>query len=64
MRIPVRAKTKNALIHLYDESNLLLTLDGGEVSGTIAAKTDFGLEGNIKRNSVNRVQDGTNEREK
>jgi hypothetical protein len=58
------SKTKNASIHLYDESNLLLMLDGGEVSGTFGTKTDLGLEGSIKKNSVSRVQDGINRREK
>jgi len=60
----VISKTKNASIHLYDESNLLLMLDGGEVSGTIGPKTDFGLEGNIKKNNVNRVHYGINRKEK
>ena len=48
-------KTKNALINLYDESSLLLTLDGGEVKGTIEKNTDFGLDGIVKTNSVERV---------
>ncbi len=58
------SKTKNATVQLLDESNLLLTLDGGEISGTIGAKTDFGLEGDIKKNSVIRVKERKNGREK
>ncbi|NJD23766.1 MAG: hypothetical protein FIA82_14045 [Melioribacter sp.] len=48
-------KTKNATIHLYDYSNLLLTLDGGEVNGAIENNTDFGIEGKIKMNNVLRM---------
>lgn len=49
-------KTKNATINLYNSSNLLLTLDGGEVRGTIEADTDFGLDGMVKKNNVERVK--------
>jgi len=58
------SKTKNATVQLSDESNLLLTIDGGEVRGTIGEKTDFGLEGNIKKKSVIKVKGETGRREK
>jgi|GEM_PF-2691092 len=55
-------KTKNATINLYNSSNLLLTLDGGEVSGTIEADTDFGLDGMVKKNNVERVRSNSRQR--
>ncbi|MFA5805294.1 MAG: hypothetical protein WC879_11675 [Melioribacteraceae bacterium] len=55
-------KTKNATIHLYDKGDLLLTLDGGEVSGTIEANTDFGLEGMVKKNNVEREKSNSKQR--
>ena len=58
------SKTKNASVRLSDESNLLLTIDGGEVSGTIDEKADFGLEGNVKKNSIIKVKEETNKGEK
>lgn len=58
------SKTKNASIHLYDESNLLLTLDGGEVNGSIGAGTDFGLDGVVKKNSVDEGKNTISRKEK
>ena len=55
-------KTKNAIVNLYDTSNLLLTLDGGEVSGTIGPDTDFGLDGIVKENNVERVKGKSKQR--
>ena len=55
-------KTKNATVHLYNSSNLTLTLDGGEVSGIIEAETDFGLDGIVKKNNVERVKSNSKQR--
>ncbi len=55
-------RTKNATIHLYDQSELLLTLDGGEVNGMIEKNTDLGLGGMVKKNNVERVKSNSKQR--
>ncbi len=54
--------TKNATVNLYDSSNLILTLNGGDVSGTIEADTDLGLDGTVKKNNVERVKSNSKQR--
>lgn len=49
------SKTKNASIRLQDSSNVSLTLDGGEISGTVDDGVDFGMDGIIKKNMVEKL---------